>query len=111
MKEKNKREITSALTMVTQIGLNMVFIIGICVFIGRFIDSKLGTTPLFLFVFIILGMITAFYNMYQTAMSAFKTSDMKKDADNYKKAIDNHKNIHDEHYDSKDKPENGDKDA
>ena len=63
-KIKNKGEIAYALTLLTQIGWSFVVTIGMCFFIGKFIDDKLGTTPWIMFVFIVIGVMAAFKNLF-----------------------------------------------
>ena len=60
----HKKEIAYALTLLSQIGWNFVVTIGMCFFIGKFIDDKLGTTPWIMFLFIIMGVMAAFRNLF-----------------------------------------------
>ncbi len=53
------------LALVSQIGISMVVPIGIGLYIGKWLDGKLGTAPIFLFVFIIMGVISAFMNLFK----------------------------------------------
>lgn len=52
-----------AFALVGQIGLNMLVPIVLCIFVGRWLDSKLGT-GCFLFIFIILAIMTAYKSLF-----------------------------------------------
>lgn len=68
----NKIKIYENLVLVTQIGIMMVVPIMLSLFIGRWLDDKLGTENVFLFVFIIIGVIASFINLYKIAMRGMK---------------------------------------
>ena len=53
--DKEKHSIMKALVLISQLGLQMVFCIGLGVFAGVFLDRFLGTVPLFIIIFSILG--------------------------------------------------------
>ncbi len=57
--------IARALAVVTQIGVIMVVCVFAGVWIGNWIDSKLGTTGIFLIVCILLGVAAGFMNVYR----------------------------------------------
>ncbi|MEG1311698.1 MAG: AtpZ/AtpI family protein [Clostridium sp.] len=59
-------EIATMLSLLTQVGLMILIPILGCTFIGKFIDSKLNTNPIFLLIFIILGIGGAFMSVYKT---------------------------------------------
>jgi ATP synthase protein I len=63
-KKSDRHEIARAFALLTQIGIIMVVTIGLGFFIGLFLDEKLGTSPTFLIVFIIIGALSAIRNMY-----------------------------------------------
>jgi ATP synthase protein I len=46
------------------IGLSMAFAIGLGAGIGYWLDKKLGTDPWLFFVFLSLGIVAAFRNLY-----------------------------------------------
>ncbi|KXZ40530.1 Putative F0F1-ATPase subunit Ca2+/Mg2+ transporter [Alkalithermobacter thermoalcaliphilus JW-YL-7 = DSM 7308] len=56
------------LSLLSQIGISMVTPIIVCVLIGNYIDERLNLSPLFLFIFIVLGVISAFINLYKIAL-------------------------------------------
>ena len=63
-KDKEKRQIMRALGLFSQLGLGMACCIVIGLFFGRFIDGLLGTTPLFLIIFTLLGAAASIKFMY-----------------------------------------------
>lgn len=58
------KSVSKAYGLLTTLALNIVIIIGAMFFLGNFIDKKLGTSPLFMFIFLLLGIGAAFRNMY-----------------------------------------------
>ncbi len=60
------------LAYLSQIGIMMAVPIIGCLFIGIFIDEKLNTGYLFLFIFTIVGVITSFRNLYVFTMKKSK---------------------------------------
>nr|WP_278245008.1 AtpZ/AtpI family protein [[Clostridium] dakarense] len=60
------------LSLLTQVGLMILIPILGCAFIGQFIDSKLNTSPIFLLIFIILGIGGAFMSVYKTLVTYTK---------------------------------------
>lgn len=65
---KDKYRMYENLIFVTQIGLMMALPIVICVILGNYIDEKLGTGSIFLFIFIGLGVASSFLNLYKIMM-------------------------------------------
>jgi F0F1-type ATP synthase assembly protein I len=65
VKEKEKREIQSALGLLTHIGLTMTICIVGCLFLGKFLDEKFGTAPWLMLVFILLGVASALYSLFK----------------------------------------------
>ncbi|MCT4592766.1 MAG: AtpZ/AtpI family protein [Anaeromicrobium sp.] len=66
-----KREIFKNLTLVSQLGIIMVVTIGGCLYIGKYLDGFMGTRYIFMLIFIILGVISAFLNIYKLIMKNF----------------------------------------
>ena len=58
-------------------GMGLQFAISILVFLlaGQWLDKKLGTTPLFLIVFVFLGAGGSFYSIYRKLMAQQKRED------------------------------------
>lgn len=65
-KKNNYIEVAKMLSLISQVGLMMIIPIIGCMFIGRFLDSKLNTSPIFLIIFLILGVGGAFTGVYKT---------------------------------------------
>lgn len=67
MSKKNiYMEAAKMLSLVSQVGLMMVIPIFGCTFIGKFIDTKLNTSPIFMLIFLVLGVGGAFMGVYKT---------------------------------------------
>lgn len=56
------------LSLISQLGISMVVPILVCVWVGNYLDNKFGKAPLFLFIFIVLGVASSFMNMYKLAL-------------------------------------------
>lgn len=72
-KRKGKGHVLENIALITHIGLIMITPIIVGVYLGKWIDGKLNTQPIFLFVFIVMGAIAAFINLFKVA-----TKDIKK---------------------------------
>lgn len=71
-KRNTYMEIATLLSLLSQIGLMILIPILGCTFIGKFIDSKLNTSPVFLLIFIVLGIGGAFTSVYKTLIAYTK---------------------------------------
>lgn len=69
--------IAKALSKLTQVGITMVVTIGMCFFIGKYLDKWLGTNIIFLSIFTILGIGAAFRNLYVMVMLDYKKEEKK----------------------------------
>ena len=75
--------LAKALSLISQLGINMITPILICTFIGVYLDEKMSTTPLFTIIFILLGTGGAFRNLfYHTSKQIRKDQKNKKEDDN-----------------------------
>ena len=73
MNNRSKRaEIVQMLSLISQLGIMMVVSIFGCFFIGRFIDDKLVTGPIFMLIFLVLGIGGAFMSVYKTVIGYTK---------------------------------------
>ncbi|WP_432662592.1 AtpZ/AtpI family protein [Wukongibacter baidiensis] len=63
--KNGKYKMYENLAFVSQIGLMMAIPIVLSVFIGNYIDEKLGTGSIFLLIFIGLGVASSFLNLYK----------------------------------------------
>lgn len=70
-KKKSRRDALRALALITQLGLNMLVPIVLCFFLGRWLDDVFHTGFL-LPVFIILGILAAYRNMYESTKTLLK---------------------------------------
>lgn len=70
--KKQTRSIMQNLALVSQVGIMMIVPILGCVWLGQFIDKKLGTGSLFLIIGIVLGVGAAFRNLYQLGVQKSK---------------------------------------
>ncbi len=68
MNNNNKIKVFQNLALVSQIGIMMIVPIVIGLFIGKFLDDKLGTGYIFLFIFLVIGVGAAFVNLYKIGM-------------------------------------------
>ncbi|QUH19098.1 AtpZ/AtpI family protein [Alkaliphilus sp. B6464] len=62
---KKKGSVFENLALISQIGISMVVSIMISLYIGKWLDDRLGTGPVFLFIFIIIGIASAFMNVFK----------------------------------------------
>lgn len=60
---KKKSGALQAFALIGQIGLNMLVPVALCVFVGHWLDNRFGTNC-FLFIFIVLGIMTAYKSLY-----------------------------------------------
>ncbi len=59
------------LALISQIGISMVVPIIMSLYIGKWLDDRLGTAPIFLFVFIIIGISSAFMSVFKLTQRQF----------------------------------------
>jgi ATP synthase protein I len=76
--EENKKLLKN-LGAVSSIGISMVLAIAICVYLGLKLDEWLGTKPWFFFIFLLLGIIAGFRNMFVIVGRVFKDSESGED--------------------------------
>lgn len=70
------------LSLISQMGLLMAIPIFGCLFLGNYLDHLLGTGPFLLLIFVILGVLSAFRNLYVYGM---KYGQKKEDQDHERK--------------------------
>ncbi|MGL4362113.1 MAG: AtpZ/AtpI family protein [Cellulosilyticaceae bacterium] len=71
----NKKSWVSALALLNQVGIVMAVPIFMCLFIGIFLDRLTGMEPLWLIIFILLGVGAAFRNLYHIMDKEVKKSE------------------------------------
>ncbi len=55
------------LALLSQVGISMLAPIIGGVYLGRWLDSRLNSQPIFLFAFIIIGIVVAFISLFKLA--------------------------------------------
>lgn len=68
---KYNRNVYRSLVMITQFGLNMLVPIGICSFLGIFLDKKLDTS-FFVVIFFFIGALAGFRNVFLFARKIYE---------------------------------------
>lgn len=67
-KKRTGVQIAQMLSLISQLGIMMVVSIFGCFFVGKFIDNKLNTSPIFMLIFLVLGVGGAFMSVYKTVI-------------------------------------------
>lgn len=70
-RKKQTHNVLKALALISQLGINMLVPIVMCLFIGIWLDDKFET-GFFIFIFIILGFLAAYKSLYDSTKSMFK---------------------------------------
>ena len=65
MKYNKKSKIGESIALITQVGLSIITPILVGVFLGNILDKKLGTEMVFTIIFIILGALSGFMNLFK----------------------------------------------
>ena len=65
-KAKKYMEVMNMLSLINQVGLMIIKPILGCTFLGKYLDSKLGTSPWLLIIFLLWGIGGAFVGVYKT---------------------------------------------
>ena len=71
-KKSTGAQIAQALSLFSQLSIMMLTSILGCFFIGRFIDIQLNTEPIFMLIFLVLGIGGAFMSVYKTVIGYTK---------------------------------------
>ncbi|KAB3530891.1 AtpZ/AtpI family protein [Alkaliphilus serpentinus] len=64
---KRKSHPLQNLSLISYIGISMIVPIAGGLYIGRWMDQKFNTQPIFLFASIITGVVVAFINLFKVA--------------------------------------------
>ncbi len=62
--DEEKRKLLKTLGVVSSMGISVVLAIAIGIFVGLKLDQWFGTGPVFFFIFLFIGIIAAFRNIY-----------------------------------------------
>ena len=76
--DKSKRTTYMAIADLSTMGIAMVLAIILGLAAGLYIDTRLGTEPIFTLLFILMGIFAGFRIMYRTYMRFFKDSNIDK---------------------------------
>lgn len=68
---KYDKSVYRSLVMITQFGLNMLVPIGLCSFLGIFLDKKLDTS-FFVIIFFFIGALAGFRNVFLFARKIYE---------------------------------------
>ncbi len=69
---KEKAKITTAYALLTQIAIQVIVIMAMMFFLGRWLDKVFNTSPLFMLLCLLLGMAAAFKSIYDIGMNQVK---------------------------------------
>ena len=64
LEPNNNFRFLKALSLVAQLGLSMAIPIILCLFIGKWLESLINTSPILMIIFILIGVASAFRNLY-----------------------------------------------
>lgn len=67
MKNDNNKDVLKNLALISQVGISIITPILLGVFLGQFIDKKIGTNGVFSITFIIVGAAAGFLNIFKLA--------------------------------------------
>lgn len=106
--KKSNKSIFQNLALVSQVGIMMLIPILGCVLVGAFLDRFFKTSGIFLIIFVLLGVGSAFRNLY--VLSINRTKDYKNDqspssyVDEFEKKVQREKDqqSHQDHQDHQD---------
>jgi F0F1-type ATP synthase assembly protein I len=62
--DNDKKKFYKSLGVLSSIGISVVLAIIIGVLIGRWLDGLFGTSPLFFFIFLFIGIVAGFRNIF-----------------------------------------------
>lgn len=72
MKNKNHKDTLQGLALISQIGFSVITPILVGVYVGQFIDEKIGTKGIFSVISIILGAGAGFLGLFKISNYQFK---------------------------------------
>lgn len=64
-KKKENKKILSGLAIYGQLGVSMVMCVVVGFFTGKFLDNFFSTSPVFLIIFIIIGIIASYQTLFK----------------------------------------------
>jgi len=66
LSKEERNRILRAASLMTQLAIGTILCIALSVFFGLFLDNRFGTSPVFILIFVFIGIIAAFKFMYDT---------------------------------------------
>lgn len=76
--KKENRKLAKTLVLITQLGLNVLVTIFLCVWFGDFLDKRFGT-GFWMIVFLLLGVLGAYRNAYMMTKSFYAKDKERED--------------------------------
>ncbi len=73
--DEEKRKLLKTLGIVSSMGISVVLAIAMGVIFGRFLDDAFGTNHVFFFIFLFIGIIAAFRNIFVIIGREIRNSD------------------------------------
>jgi len=73
--DEEKRNLLKVLATASSMGISVVLAIAMGVIFGRFLDERFGTGHIFFFIFLFIGIIAAFRNIYVIIKKTIKKSE------------------------------------
>ena len=70
--DKEGKKAYTQMAYASSIGIGMVLAIFGGLFLGNWLDKKLGTTPFFMFLFLLMGIVAGFRSLYLLIRQYFK---------------------------------------
>ncbi len=75
MDSNDRAKVASAYTLLTHLAIQVMVIIVMTFFFGKWLDEVFDTSPLFLLIFVFIGMLSAFRSIYVIGMAETKRFD------------------------------------
>ena len=76
---KKKRDTLEYLALVTQVGLTVVISAGAGLFVGLYLDRRLGTSVAFTLLFLVLGLASGLWQAYLALMRVGNEADRRRE--------------------------------
>ena len=77
--DEEKKKLLKTLSVVSSLGLSVVLAIAIGILIGLKLDQWLGTKPWFFFIFLLIGIVAAFRNIFIILGKEIRNSEQGED--------------------------------
>lgn len=87
-----KNQIFRNIALISQLGINIVVPIFLCLLVGKGIDMLLGTS-FFIIIMLVIGVLSGGKSAYDTAMNSVRMDEAPKE--NYQEMVDKYNKEHD----------------